>query len=138
MHIAQQEIQHRLNEYCRGYDTNDMPLLGSVFTDEAISGVTVAHRNLAWGPWHGRVRIVKALSEIRNSQPDRRRHAIGTFIFDTLSDHRATARAYASLFSYANGKPPHLVALGEYSLTAIKTDNGWRLERLEEIMDSPF
>jgi len=137
-YIAQQEIRHRLHEYCWGYDSNDMELLGSVFTENAISAVTVAHRDLSWGPWAGRAAIVEALSDIRNSQQGRRRHAIGTFIFDAFSNHHATARAYATLFSYANGKRPHLVALGEYSLGAIKTDHGWRLERLEEIMDSPF
>jgi len=137
-HLAQQEIKHRLNEYCWGYDTNDMALLGGVFTEDAISAVTIAHRDLSWGPWRGRTAIVQALSDIRNSQQDRRRHAIGTFIFDTFSVRRATARAYATLFSYANGQPPHLVALGEYSLSAVNTSTGWRLERLEEIMDSPF
>jgi len=137
-HLAQQEIKQRLNEYCWGYDANDMALLASVFTENAISGVTVAHRDLSWGPWIGKAAIVQALSDIRNSQQGRRRHAIGTFIFDTFSGQRATARAYATLFSYANGQPPHLVALGEYSLSAINTSTGWRLERLEEIMDSPF
>jgi len=136
--IARQEIKQRLNEYCWGYDRNDMALLASVLTDDAISGGRVVNAAVSWGLWHGRAEIVNGLSLIRNSQPDRRRHAIGTFIFDSLSAYHATARAYASLFSYANGQPPHLVALGEYSLTASKGDDGWRLQRLVEVMDSPF
>lgn len=136
--LARQEILHRLNEYCWGYDSNDMELLGSVLTDGAKSGGVVANSSISWGPWLGKPTVVQALSEIRNSQPDRRRHVVDTYIFDELSEHTATARVYVTIFSYGNGQLPHLVATGEYSLDAVKTPEGWLFKRLEEVLDCPF
>lgn len=137
-HLARKEILSRLNAYCWGYDSNDMALLGSVFTEAAVSGGVVANDTLSWGPWLGKSIIVKALGEIRHSQPDRRRHVVDTCIFDELCVTHATARAYVSIFSYGNGQAPHLVATGEYSLSATNTPQGWLFERLEEVLDSPF
>lgn len=135
---AKQEILHRLHEYCWGYDQNDMDLLGSVFTDDALSTGVVDKSDISWGPWQGRHEIVAALAEIRNSQSDRRRHVLSSYVFDTLCDTTATARAYVSIFSYSVGQPPTFVSVGEYSLKAVRGDFGWRLARLEEVLDAPF
>lgn len=136
--VARQEILQRLNEYCWGYDSNDMELMGSVFTENAQSGGVVGNSELSWGPWVGKSTIVDALSEIRNSQPDRRRHVVETYTFKELNENTAQALVYVSIFSYGNGKAPHLVTTGEYSLDAIKTNDGWLFERLEEVLDSAF
>ncbi|WP_175650255.1 nuclear transport factor 2 family protein [Pseudomonas sp. Marseille-P9899] len=135
---ARQEILQRLYQYCWAYDTNDMTLLASVFTELASSGGIVADSELGWGPWHGKAAIVAALSDIRESQPDRRRHVVDTCVFDALSTTRASARLYVSIFSYANGKPPHLVTTGEYRLRAVNGSDGWRLDGLDEVLDSAF
>lgn len=135
---ARYEILQRLHEYCWGYDSNDMALLGSVFSEQASSGGKVVGTDLCWGPWQGKHVIVDALSAIRESQPDRRRHVIESCVFDQLTPSVANARVYVSIFSYANGKAPHLVTVGEYSLTASNGSTGWRLERLDEVLDSAF
>lgn len=135
---ARYEILQRLHEYCWGYDSNDMALLGSVFTERASSGGIVADTDLSWGTWHGKAAIVEALSAIRDSQPDRRRHVIDTCVFEELDASQASARVYVNIFSYANGRPPHLVTVGEYSLRALHGNDGWRLERLDEVLDSAF
>jgi len=135
---AQREILQRLHQYCWGYDSNDMALLGSVFTEQASSGGMVAESSLSWGPWQGRSAIVEALTAIRVSQPDRRRHVIDSCVFDLLEPDRASARVYVSIFSYANGKPPHLITVGEYSLVASNASGGWLIDRLDEVLDSAF
>lgn len=135
---ARHEILQRLYQYCWGYDSNDMPLLGSVFSEEASSGGQVAGADIGWGPWHGKGEIVEALSQIRIGQPDRRRHVVDSYVFDQLDDDRAEVRVYVSIFSYGNGQPPHLVTTGEYSFTALNTGDRWRLSRLDEVLDSAF
>ncbi len=135
---ARHQILQRLHEYCWGYDSNDMPLLGSVFTEDASSGGFVAGAEVAWGPWSGKASIVEALSAIRNSQPDRRRHVVDSYLFDERDEQRAEVRLYVSIFSYANGQPPHLVTTGEYSFTAVNSGDRWRLSRLDEVLDSAF
>lgn len=135
---ARYEILQRLHEYCWGYDSNDMALLGSVFSEQASSGGIVADSELSWGPWQGKAAIVEALTAIRESQPDRRRHVIDSCVFERITPSTARARVYVNIFSYANGKAPHLVTVGEYSLDASNSGNGWRLERLDEVLDSAF
>ncbi len=135
---AQREILQRLHQYCWGYDSNDMTLLGSIFTEQASSGGIVGDSDLSWGPWQGRSAIVEALAAIRTSQPDRRRHVIDACVFDRLEADHASARVYVNIFSYANGKPPHLVTVGEYRLDARHGRDGWLIERLDEVLDSAF
>jgi len=135
---ARREILQRLHQYCWGYDSNDMTLLGSVFTEQASSGGIVGGSDLSWGPWQGRGAIVEALAAIRASQPDRRRHVIDACVFDLLEADRASARVYVNIFSYANGRPPHLVTVGEYRLDAHHDRDGWLIGRLDEVLDSAF
>lgn len=135
---ATREILQRLHEYCWGYDANDMELLGSVFASQTLSGGKVADSPFSWGPWNDRVEIVQALGEIRASQSDHRRHVIDSVIFDEFSELKARARAYVSIYSTNQSEPPHLVTVGEYSLTAQNTNTGWKLTRLEEVLDAPF
>lgn len=135
---AQREILQRLHQYCWGYDNNEMALLGSVFNEHASSGGIVADSDVSWGPWQGRAAIVEALTAIRESQPDRRRHVIDSCVFDRLDQDRASVRVYVNIFAYANGKPPHLVTVGEYSLDASNGPGGWFIDRLDEVLDSAF
>jgi hypothetical protein len=133
-----QAVLGLLYQYSWAYDTNDMALLGSVFSELGSTGGVVAGTTMGWGQWHGRKQIVDELAAIRGSQPDRRRHVITSPVFEFVDRERARLRVYLSLFSYANGKPPHLVTTGEYVMNASVHDEGWRIDSLDEVLASPF
>jgi ferritin-like protein len=59
-------------------------------------------------------------------------------VFESVSADRATLRVYLSLFSYGNGKAPHLVTTGEYVMNASLHEQGWLIDSLDEVLESPF
>ena len=133
-----QEVLALLYAYSWGYDTNDMALMGGVFSEAGSTGGVVADTSIGWGQWHGRQKIVDELSAIRCSQPDRRRHVITSPVFESVSDRQATLRVYLSLFSYGNGQAPHLVTTGEYVMKASIHNGIWLIDSLDEVLASPF
>ena len=133
-----QEILALLYRYSWAYDTNDMALLGSVFNEAGSTGGVVAGTSIGWGQWYGRQNIVDELSAIRCSQRDRRRHVITSPVFDAVTDKQATLRVYLSLFSYGDGKYPHLVTTGEYVMKASIHQGVWLIDSLDEVLESPF
>lgn len=135
---TQLEILHLIYQYSWGYDSNDMALLGSVFSEQARTGGAVADSDIGWGPWVGRQNLVNELSAIRCSQADRRRHVITSSVFEALSEQQATVRVYLSLFSFGDGHPPHLVTTGEYVMQASRHDGRWLIDLLEEALASAF
>lgn len=135
---SRQQVLDLIYKYSWGYDSNNMELLGSTFSEDATTGGVVADTEIGWGPWTGRDKIVAELSAIRNSQSDRRRHVITSAIFEVFSETRATVRVYLSLFAYGDGKSPHLVTTGEYTMKASKTNDIWLMDLLEEVLESPF
>jgi hypothetical protein len=135
---ARQEILALLYRYSWGYDENDMELLGSVFSENGMTGGVVADTDIGWGPWRGKRTIVDELSKIRCSQSDRRRHVLTSPVFEELSEAAATVKVYLSLFSYSDGKAPHLVTTGEYVMKTSKSNHGWLIDSLEEVLASPF
>ncbi|PRX92069.1 nuclear transport factor 2 family protein [Paraburkholderia sp. BL25I1N1] len=135
---SKQAVLALLYQYSWAYDTNDMALLGSVFSNSGSTGGVVAGTSIGWGQWRGRRQIVDELAAIRCSQPDRRRHVITSPVFEFVDRERARLRVYLSLFSYANGKPPHLVTTGEYVMKASVHDGGWLIDSLNEVLASPF
>jgi hypothetical protein len=135
---ARQEILALVYQYSFAYDSNDMELLGSVFREDGSTGGVVADSDIGWGPWKGRANIVAELSQIRCSQADRRRHVITSPVFEELTANTATVKVYLSLFSYGDGKEPHLVTIGEYTMKASQRDGIWLMDSLDEILASPF
>jgi len=133
-----QQILALLYKYSWGCDTNDMALLGSVFSENGRTGGVVANTTIGWGPWHSRDQIVSELSAIRCSQPDRRRHVLTSPIFEEMSETHAIVRVHLSLFSYGNGAEPHLVTTGEYVMKASKHNGIWLMDVLEEVLESAF
>jgi hypothetical protein len=135
---ARLEILHLIYQYSWGYDSNDMSLLGSVFSEQASTGGVVQGTDIGWGSWVGRDNIVKELSAIRNSQSDRRRHVITSTLFEALSEQHATVRVYLSLFAYSDEEKPHLVTTGNYIMKASIHDGVWLMDALDEVLESPF
>ena len=135
---TRQQILALLYEYSWGYDSNDMALLGSTFSENGRTGGVVANTSIGWGIWEGRDKIVSELSAIRCSQPDRRRHVLTSPIFESIGEEHATVRVYLSLFSYGNGAAPHLVTTGEYVMKASKKADVWLMDSLEEVLESAF
>jgi hypothetical protein len=133
-----QEVLALLYKYSWGYDSNDMALLGSVFSENGSTGGVVADTSIGWGPWQGRQKIVDELSAIRCSQRDRRRHVITSPVFESVTDRQASLKVYLSLFSYGDGQPPHLVTTGEYVMKASSHDGVWLIDSLNEVLESPF
>ncbi|MNC50211.1 hypothetical protein D3C75_994380 [compost metagenome] len=132
------EILHLIYQYSWGYDSNDMALLGSVFSEQANTGGVVQGTDIGWGSWVGRDNIVKELSAIRDSQSDRRRHVITSTLFEELSERHATVRVYLSLFAYGDGEKPHLITTGNYIMKASIHDGVWLMDLLDEVLESPF
>lgn len=132
------QVLQLLSQYSWGYDSNDMSLLGSVFSEQARTGGVVANTGIGWGPWIGKNNIVHELSNIRCSQSDRRRHVITSALFESVSVNSVTLKVYLSLFSSGDGKGPHLVTTGEYTLCASTHEGRWLIDVLEEVLESPF
>lgn len=135
---AKAEILQRLYEYSWGYDSNNMELLGSVFSEQAQTGGVIAHRNIGWGPWYGRDKIVEELSIIRNSQNDQRRHVITSTYFEELTVETAIVYVYLSLFTRDENTKPHLITTGTYIMKCKKYESIWLIDLLEEVLEAPF
>lgn len=136
-HVRLQVLQ-LLSEYSWGYDSNDMQLLGGVFSEQARTGGVVANTDIGWGPWVGKDNIVRELSKIRCSQTDKRRHVINSVYFESVSPHSATLNVYLALFSSADKQPPHLITTGQYTLIASMSEGRWFIDVLDEVLESPF
>ncbi|MDM0071534.1 nuclear transport factor 2 family protein [Variovorax sp. J31P207] len=134
----EQEILNVLHSYAWSYDSNDMKQLALIFEESGVTVGSVAGSDTGWGPWVGPSEIARKLGEIRASQSDRRRHQLTTPVFLELSDAKALVKIYLSLFSTPAGGRPRLVTTGQYTAALSKSDDGWKIGRLEAQLDGGF
>lgn len=130
-------ISDALSKYVWGYDEGDFALLGDAFTEDAVATGKVANSELGWGPMNGRKEIVGALSSIRATQTDQRRHTVSNILFDELTDTTAKVRCNLVLVATENGLP-RLVSGGWYRYTLVKQGEIWRINRQDALLDSAF
>lgn len=133
-----QAVLDVLHLYAWAFDSNDMELLGTVFSVDAVTGGKVTNSPASWGPWSGRDAIVAGLKAVRESQTDRRRHQVSTPQFLELTNETAIVKAYLAVFSTSPGEAPKLVTTGEYLAHFSSQDSHWQIDKLEGILDAAF
>lgn len=133
-----QAVLNVLHQYAWAFDSNDMALLGAVFSEGATTSGVVTGTALGWGPWTGRDEIVKNLGAIRQAQQDQRRHQITTPLFVSLTESVAVVKIYLSLFSIDASKQPRLMTTGEYLARLSISEGQWRIDSLEAALDGAY
>lgn len=133
-----QAVLDTLHRYGWGYDSFDMELMGSAFSEDATSGGVVSGSSSGWGPWTGRAAIVAGLKAVHESQPDRRRHVISTPMFLRLDSEQAELKALLTCYSILPGQQPVLATTGEYLARLSRNDGTWTIDRLDAVLDGEF
>jgi len=133
-----QAVLDTLHRYGWGYDSFDMQMMGSAFSENATTAGVVNGSSSGWGPWTGREVIVAGLKAIHEAQPDRRRHVISTPMFLSLSREQAEIKALLTCYSILPGQQPVLATTGEYLAQLSCTQGTWTIDRLDAVLDGEF
>lgn len=133
-----QAVLDTLHRYGWGYDSCDMQMMGSAFSEDATTGGVVRGSSSGWGPWTGRAAIVAGLAAIQQSQPDQRRHVISTPMFLSLNSEQAVLKALLTCYSILPGHQPVLATTGEYLASLSCIHGAWTIDRLDAVLDGEF
>ena len=129
-------FSERISRYCWGYDERRTDLLAACFTEDGIWEGDVLGQ-VPIGPFKGRERIIKWLSEFWPHQHDQRRHMILNTIVEEQSANLATTYSYLLLMS-SDGRESKLETTGFYRTRYRKVGDHWLIERLTAGFDAPF
>lgn len=129
------DVEDLLARYALGYDEGDLELIAGCFTTDAMMSIDVDGAERA-GPFHGREAIVELVRATARSQSDRRRHVLTNLVLKHSGD-QARARCYLTLFAVADGAL-RAITTGAYVCDLRRTEQGWRLTRLQIRLDLPF
>ena len=129
-------IVETLNRYAWGYDSRDLNLLGSTFTDTGVFAIELAG-TAGWGPYRGRQQIIEWLAGIMGQQTDQRRHCITNFVFRTLLPESAVVDSFLSLTAVEKGAI-RLVCTGTYHDEMVKLGGRWLIQHKVLRLDNSF
>ena len=127
-------VQETASRYCLAYDERRMNVLESVMTDY----VTFAYR-FSQGPVHkysGRTKVLDWLAQVMQSQPDQRRHLVGSLLVERLTPNEATVVTHTAI--YGVEQTARLVTTGIYIFQMIKRDSRWLIDNTLVALDRPF
>ena len=122
--------------YCWGYDERREAALAHCFTDDAVWEGNVLGRTRI-GPFEGRARIMKWLTNFWPYQRDQRRHMLMNTIVEEQSADAATTLSYLQLVG-SNGNEVALETTGFYRVRYRRTAQGWQIGHLFAGFDAPF
>ncbi|MES2172640.1 MAG: nuclear transport factor 2 family protein [Pseudomonadota bacterium] len=131
-----QVICERIARYCWAYDERRTEALSDCFTQDAVWEGNVLGR-IPIGPFVGRDRVVRWLTEFWPHQHDQRRHMILNTIVERQTREQATTLSYLLLMS-SDGRAAKLETTGFYRTDYRREDGMWRIERLIAGFDAPF
>lgn len=131
-----QVICERIARYCWAYDERRTEALSDCFTQDAVWEGNVLGR-IPIGPFVGRDRVVRWLTEFWPHQHDQRRHMILNTIVERQTREKATTLSYLLLMS-SDGRAAKLETTGFYRTDYRLEDGVWRIERLIAGFDAPF
>lgn len=127
-----------MSRYAWAYDSNDIDLFKSIFSENASTVGVIVGSTQSWGPWKGRDNISQNLSALRSGQKDQRRHTLSTPMIVSLTENTAVVKAYLTLYVIQSPKRPQLMATGTYYVEFSKYDGIWLIDRWDAKLDSEF
>ncbi len=65
-----------------------------------------------------------------------RRHVLSPVRFEAQSEDEATGQVYMQLYSIKNEEKPEIILTGFYSFKAVRTTQGWKIDRWQIHADS--
>lgn len=128
-------IENLLNTYSLAYDTPDLDVLESVFTEDASFSLVIAGGDrIAFEP---RDAIMKLMRDSLSAQTDQRRHINTNLIVEGEVDGVTRARHYLTLVATENGAIS-LLSAGVYSAEIIEQDGVLRFKSLHLDLDRAY
>lgn len=129
-------VIERVARYCWAYDERRADLLADCFTEDGVWEGNVLAK-VPVGPFNGRARILKWLTEFWPHQHDQRRHMLLNNLLESLSEDNAVTLSYLLLMS-SDGKAPKLECTGFYRCEQVRQGDVWRIARMTACFDAPF
>lgn len=129
-------VIERVARYCWAYDERRADLLADCFTEDGVWEGNVLAK-VPVGPFEGRERIRKWLTEFWPHQHDQRRHMLLNNLVESLSADSAVTLSYLLLMS-SDGAVPKLECTGFYRCDLSLEGKTWRIARMTACFDAPF
>jgi SnoaL-like domain len=129
-------VVERVARYCWAYDERRADLLGDCFTSDGVWEGNVLDK-VPIGPFTGRERIIKWLTEFWPHQHDQRRHMLLNNLVESLGADRAVTLSYLLLMS-SDGQAPKLECTGFYRCELHREADSWRIGKMTACFDAPF
>jgi hypothetical protein len=129
-------VIERVARYCWAYDERRADLLADCFTADGIWEGNVLDK-VPIGPFTGRERILKWLTEFWPHQHDQRRHMLLNNLVESLDAGNAVTLSYLLLMS-SDGLTPKLECTGFYRCELRREAGVWRIGRMTACFDAPF
>lgn len=130
-------IEQLFADYGWPMDTQDWPILESVFTEDADFAITIPGMDRI-GPINGRDAIIEFCSSTVGDQDDQRRHVITNIRIINETDTTADVFAILSLIVVANGSLA-VQSSGMYRTKVARgVDGNWRFTSMVIELDLPF
>jgi hypothetical protein len=131
------EITSLLAKYARGNDTNNVPMIGECFTEDAVFELVISGSNQAPLIFNGRGEIEGLMSSSMESQGDIRRHFSTNLQILSLEEKSARTSSYLLLgVSEHNGL--RIVQSGLYEDLIVWGPSGAQFARRNLTMDGVF
>ena len=129
-------VIERVARYCWSYDERRADLLADCFTDDGCWEGNVLGK-VPVGPFAGRERIVRWLTEFWPHQHDQRRHMLLNNLVESLTKDRAVTLSYLLLMS-SDGMASKVECTGFYRCELRREGQVWRIARMTACFDAPF
>ncbi|MFE5838787.1 nuclear transport factor 2 family protein [Arthrobacter sp. NPDC056493] len=127
-------VQETASRYCLAYDERRLDVLESLMTETT----TFAYR-FGEGPVHsqsGRTNVLDWLAQVMQSQPDQRRHIVGSLVVEGLSAGEAKVLAHTAIYGITYSA--RLVTTGIYVFNMVKQNGRWLINEAIDALDLPF
>ena len=129
-------VIERVARYCWAYDERRADLLADCFAEDGVWEGNVLDK-VPIGPFDGRARIVKWLTEFWPHQHDQRRHMLLNNLVESLDAASAVTLSYLLLMS-SDGKASKVECTGFYRCELRRAGDIWRIGRMTACFDAPF
>lgn len=129
-------VVERVARYCWAYDERRADLLADCFTQDGVWVGNVLDK-VPIGPFAGRERILKWLTEFWPHQHDQRRHMLLNNLVESLDADSAVTLSYLLLMS-SDGTAPKLECTGFYRCELRREGDVWRIRQMTACFDAPF
>lgn len=129
-------ITERIARYCWAYDERRLELLSGCFTQDAVWEGNVLGR-IVIGPFAGRPKIERWLSEFWPHQHDQRRHMLLNTIVEQQTADTALTLSYLLLLA-STGTAATIESIGFYKTAYRRVGGEWLISHLTAGFDKPF